>query len=199
MDQSLAALKMLPIVSLTPADFDRWAEHLNRQIAESGRDGRPFFSPMEAVDFRSTERRARFEKGLGILLPQPTWMRVWAVEAADSRYVAHLDLTGSSIPTEKHRATLGIGVEEGFYHRGLGRRLMKVAIEFAALNRIEWIDLSVFSDNQPAIGLYRSLNFEEIGRRNDRFRISGRSVDDITMTLRIKSQVGAPSISGSDL
>ncbi len=28
---------MLTTVSLTPDDFQRWAEHLNRQIAESGR------------------------------------------------------------------------------------------------------------------------------------------------------------------
>ena len=177
---------MLKIVSLTPADFTRWAEHLNRQIAESGRCGRPFFSPMEGVDFASTERRARFEKGLATPLPQPTWMKAWAAESPDSRFVAHLDLTGSSIPSEKHRASLGIGVEESFYWRGLGRRLMQGAIEFATRNNIEWIDLSVFSDNNAAIGLYRSLGFEEVGRRNDRFRLSGRSFDDLTMTLRIK-------------
>ncbi len=178
---------MLKIVSLTPADFKRWAEHMNRQIAESGRCGRPFFSPMEGVDFESTERRARFEKGLATPLPQPTWMRVWAVESPDSRFVAHLDLTGSSIPSEKHRASLGIGVEESFYRRGLGQRLMQEAMEFATRNRIEWIDLSVFSDNHAAIRLYRSLGFEEVGRRNDRFRISGCSVDDVTMTLRIRA------------
>lgn len=34
---------MLTTVALTPVDFKRWAEHLTRQIAESGRDGRPFF------------------------------------------------------------------------------------------------------------------------------------------------------------
>jgi ribosomal protein S18 acetylase RimI-like enzyme len=177
---------MLTTVALTPADFKRWAEHLNRQIAESGRGGRPLFSPMEAIDFESPERGARFENGLSTPLPQPAWMRVWALESPDARFVAHLDLNGSSIPSEKHRATLGIGVEESFYRRGFGRRLMLEAIEFATRNHIEWIDLSVFSDNHAAIGLYRSLGFDEVGRRNDRFRISGRSVDDITMTLRIK-------------
>ncbi|MDP9649951.1 GNAT family N-acetyltransferase [Paraburkholderia caledonica] len=178
---------MLTTVALTPVDSKRWAEHLTRQIAESGRDGRPFFSPLEAADFESPERRARFEDRLSIPLPQPTWMRVWAVEGPDARFIAHLDLNGSSIPSEKHRATLGIGVEEGFYRRGLGRKLMLEAIEFATRNHIEWIDLSVFSDNQAAISLYRYFGFVETGRRDDRFRISGRSVDDITMTLRIKS------------
>jgi ribosomal protein S18 acetylase RimI-like enzyme len=141
---------------------------------------------MEAIDFESPERRARFDNGLSTPVPEPAWMRVWAVESPDARFVAHLDLNGSSIPSEKHRATLDIGVEEGFYRRGFGRRLMLEAIEFATRNDIEWIDLSVFSDNHAVIGLYRSLGFDEVGRRNDTFRISGRSVDDITMTLRIK-------------
>lgn len=177
---------MPTIVALTPADFERWAEHMNRQIAESGRAGRPFFSAMETVDFGSPERRARFETGLTHPVSQPGWLRAWAVEGPDSRFIAHLDLSGSGIPTERHRASLGVGVEERFYRRGLGRRLMKVALEFAARNEIDWIDLSVFGDNRAAIELYRSLGFVEVGRRIDRFRIFGRSVDDVTMTLRIE-------------
>jgi hypothetical protein len=70
---------MLTTIVLTSADFKHWAEHLNRQIAESGRGVRPIFSPMEAIDFESPERRARFEKGLSTPVPQPAWMRVWAV------------------------------------------------------------------------------------------------------------------------
>lgn len=180
---------MTAIVPLTVSDFERWAEHMNRQIAESGRDGRPFFSAMESIDFKSPERRARFEKGVTNPLTQPAWLRAWAVKCPDSRFIAHLDLSGSGIPTELHRASLGIGVEESFYRNGLGRRLMNEAIDFAMHNGIEWIDLSVFSDNYPAIELYRSLRFVEVGRRTDRFRIFGRSVDDVTMTLQIGSLV----------
>jgi hypothetical protein len=55
---------MLTTVALTPVDFKRWAEHLTRQIGDSGRDGRPFFSPLEAVDFESPERCVRFENRL---------------------------------------------------------------------------------------------------------------------------------------
>ncbi|MBB5402586.1 GNAT family N-acetyltransferase [Paraburkholderia youngii] len=177
---------MLKTVALTPADFNRWAEHMNRQIAESGRDGRPFFSPMEAIEFASIERRARFENGLAKPVFEPTWLRMWAIEGPDACLIAHLDLSGSNIPTEQHRATLGIGVEEVFLRQGYGRKLMVQAIEFAQHNHIEWLDLSVFSENKAAICLYLSLGFEEVGRRNDRFRIFGRSVDDVTMTLRLK-------------
>ncbi|WP_042264439.1 GNAT family N-acetyltransferase [Paraburkholderia heleia] len=125
---------MLKTVALTPADFNRWAEHMNRQIAESGRDRRPFFSPMEAIEFASIERRARFENGLAKPVFDPTWLRMWAIEGPDACLIAHLDLSGSNIPTEQHRATLGIGVEEAFHRQGYGRKLMLQAIEFAQHN-----------------------------------------------------------------
>lgn len=177
---------MLPLIALTPTDFKRWAEHMNRLIAEQGRDGRPFFSPMDAVDFESPDFQVRFDKNFAIPIGQPAWMRMWAVESLDADLIAHVDLTGSRVPSEKHRATLGIGVEERFYRQGIGRRLMQEAIVFARLNDIEWMDLYVFSENHAAVELYRALGFEEIGRRNDRFRLGGRSIDDLTMTLRIK-------------
>ncbi len=64
---------------------------------------------------------------------------------------------------------------------------MQRAMDFASSHGIEWIDLSVFSENVPAMSLYRSLGFVETGRREDRFRLSGRSVDDIAMSLRLPS------------
>jgi ribosomal protein S18 acetylase RimI-like enzyme len=65
---------------------------------------------------------------------------------------------------------------------------MLEAIEFARHNHMESIDLPVFGDNHAAIGHYRSLGFEEAGRRDDRFRVSARLVDHNTMTLRIKGK-----------
>jgi ribosomal protein S18 acetylase RimI-like enzyme len=177
---------MLTVIALTSNHFDRWSEHLYRHLAESGKDGLPLFSPIEDVSLASSpERRTRFEMSVDIPVLQPGWMRVWAVEAVGGSLIAHVDLTGSTIPSEKHRATVGIGCERNFHRQGLGRTLMKRAIEFAVENRIEWIDLFVFGENTVALALYKSFGFAEIGRRADRFRIAGRSVDDVMMTLHV--------------
>jgi ribosomal protein S18 acetylase RimI-like enzyme len=77
-----------------------------------------------------------------------------------------------------------------FHRQGFATALMKSAIRFALQQRIEWIDLFVFSENVAAISLYQSLGFVEIGRCMDRFRISGRSFDDVMMTLQISLQGG---------
>ncbi|WP_459711457.1 N-acetyltransferase family protein [Paraburkholderia sp. 2C] len=81
--------------------------------------------------------------------------------------------------------TLGIGCEAAFRRQGIGAMLMRFAIDFALENGIEWIDLFVFGDNAAAIALYKRFGFSESGRRPDRFRLMGRVVDDVMMTLHV--------------
>jgi RimJ/RimL family protein N-acetyltransferase len=177
---------MFTLIGLTPGDFDAWAAHINRQGAESGKNGLPLFSPFEThSDYATPDRKRRFEEGLRTAVGRPNWMRAWAFEDNHGQFVAHLDLVGSSIATEGHRVTLGMGCERAVHRRGLGRALMAHALEFARSEQLEWVDLFVFSENEPAIALYKAFGFEEIGRRRDRFRVAGRSVDDVIMALSL--------------
>ncbi|MFC0691392.1 GNAT family N-acetyltransferase [Paraburkholderia humisilvae] len=177
---------MSKIVAVVPEDFRLWAEHIDRLFAESGRDGQPLFSPFEqAPNVSSPERRTRFERSLALPVRHPGWMRAWSVRDQDQRIIGHLDLFGSNIPSENHRMTLGIGCELSFRRRGMGTVLMRHAIDFALENAIEWIDLFVFSDNAAAVALYRRFGFVDTGRRSDRFRLMGRTVDDVMMTLHV--------------
>jgi RimJ/RimL family protein N-acetyltransferase len=171
---------------VAPEDFSRWAEHIDRLFAESGKQGNPLFSPFERSPYAaSPERQNRFERSLAAPVRQPGWMRAWSVQDSTGRIVGHLDLSGSDVPSENHRMTLGIGCEQAFCRQGIGTKLMQRAVDFALENRIEWIDLFVFSDNVAAIALYERFGFSEAGRRPDRFRLLGRSVDDILMTRRV--------------
>jgi GNAT superfamily N-acetyltransferase len=177
---------MLDVVAVMPTDFRRWTEHIDRLFAESGRNGQPLFSPYEqAPNVSSPERQCRFESSLVVPVRQPGWMRAWSVHDPSQRIVCHLDLSGSNIPSETHRMMLGIGCEPTFQRQGIGATLMRFAIEFALENGIEWIDLFVFGDNIAAIALYKRFGFAESGRRPDRFRLMGRAVDDVMMTLHV--------------
>ena len=49
----------------------------------------------------------------------------------------------------------------------------------------DWVDLHVLLDNEPALAFYRGFGFVEIGRVEDYFRIEGRSIGDVQMTLRL--------------
>ncbi len=67
-------------------------------------------------------------------------------------------------PRIRHVASLGMAVRDDWQGRGIGKALMRSALEMAdqwlALIRVE---LTVFIDNEPAIRLYESFGFKMEG------------------------------------
>lgn len=56
-----------------------------------------------------------------------------------------------------------VAVAEPFRGRGIGRALMEAALDHIRRERGHWAMLQVRADNAPAVHLYRSLGFEDIG------------------------------------
>jgi putative acetyltransferase len=65
--------------------------------------------------------------------------------------------------------SIGMWILPEWRSRGGGRRLMEAALA-ARPSDVHKIELEVFPDNEAAIGLYRSLGFEEEGLRRDHYR-----------------------------
>ncbi|MFZ0227968.1 MAG: ribosomal protein S18-alanine N-acetyltransferase [Mycobacterium sp.] len=63
-----------------------------------------------------------------------------------------------------------IGVDPAYQGRGVGRRLLDELLNVAAGAVVH---LEVRTDNAPAIALYRSVGFVDVGRRRRYYRISG--------------------------
>lgn len=63
-----------------------------------------------------------------------------------------------------------IGVDPIYQGHGIGRRLLDELLTFA---RDGVVDLEVRTDNEPAIALYRSVGFAQIGVRKRYYRVSG--------------------------
>jgi [ribosomal protein S18]-alanine N-acetyltransferase len=63
-----------------------------------------------------------------------------------------------------------IGVDPCYQGRGIGRLLLDELLRFADGGVVY---LEVRTDNEPAIALYRSVGFEQIGVRKRYYRISG--------------------------
>lgn len=87
-----------------------------------------------------------------------------------------------------HHGLLGLSVAEGWRRRGVGRALMTALIGWCRGHPdIERVCLWVFADNEPALGLYRSLGFVEEGRRVREIRYGpGRYSDDLVMALDVR-------------
>ena len=64
----------------------------------------------------------------------------------------------------QHAAELGIGVDVAWQRRGVGKSLVAALLD-SAFNwlQIRRVELNVFTDNHPAIALYRRFGFAEEG------------------------------------
>ena len=100
--------------------------------------------------------------------------------------IGHIDLTGGSLYSALHRARLGIGIERRYRRLGFGRALMDAALDWArGQPTVRWVDLSVFAHNDYARKLYLAYGFREVGVTLDAYRIQGRSIDDVHMSLAV--------------
>jgi ribosomal-protein-alanine N-acetyltransferase len=73
-----------------------------------------------------------------------------------------------------------IGVDHAYQRRGIGRRILDELLDIAADSVVH---LEVRTDNAPAIALYRSVGFTEVGLRKRYYRISG--ADAYTMRREV--------------
>ncbi len=83
------------------------------------------------------------------------------VACVEREIVGMLSLWPSSnSPRRKHAAYLGMAVHDKWQSKGVGTALMRAAIDLAD----NWLDLSrleltVYTDNEPAMRLYKKLGF----------------------------------------
>jgi RimJ/RimL family protein N-acetyltransferase len=172
------------IKELTPLSFPALAEHFMRHRAESGADG-VHFMPF-APDDPNGPTGACADRAFWPV-DKPGWQRWFCAHNTDSgNIVGHVDLKSDPLRAGLHWCHLGIGIEAEYRGQGLGDRLMDVAIGFVEAHPgLACIELRVFSGNTPAIALYRKKGFTELGTLKDRFRLQGRSIDDIVMVRLI--------------
>ncbi len=81
-----------------------------------------------------------------------------------------------------HCGSLGMGVAVSWQGKGVGSMLLAAALDVADnwmnLRRVE---LTVYADNEAAIGLYRKFGFETEGLMRDYAVRDGRWVDTLAM------------------
>ncbi len=85
----------------------------------------------------------------------------------------------------KHVGTFGISVAKNFRGEGLGKELMRRALEEAPGIGISHVELRVYEGNGPAIQLYAQMGFEEVGRLPEAIRYKDRLVASIMMWKKL--------------
>jgi putative acetyltransferase len=108
------------------------------------------------------------------------------VAVVDGEVVGVIGLHTSSKPRANQRAEIGMMVRDDWQGKGVGTALMRAVIDLADkwlnLTRLE---LTVFTDNESAIALYRKFGFEIEGTLRKYAFCDGRFLDAYAMA-RVK-------------
>lgn len=96
--------------------------------------------------------------------------------------IANANVSRNTRPRRIHTAGIGMGVREEWQGRGVGTALLAALLDVADnWWQVTRVHLEVYTDNEPAIALYRKFGFEIEGTlRQDAFR-DGEYIDSHVM------------------
>ncbi|MFZ8335900.1 GNAT family N-acetyltransferase [Staphylococcus aureus] len=81
----------------------------------------------------------------------------------------------------KHVAKIDLGVKKLYQHRGIGQALLDAIMAWCLNNQIHRIEANVPLNNQPALELFKSADFQIEGVLKDKLFIDGKYYDDYMM------------------
>ncbi|MBO8164397.1 MAG: GNAT family N-acetyltransferase [Brevibacillus sp.] len=107
---------------------------------------------------------------------------MYTVAVLDDEVVGAAQLKRGQLQMNAHVATLRIWVGPNYRGLGIGKELMRYAIDWAEAHGLEKISLDVFSNNQRAVEMYKRYGFVVEGTRKKQFILNGEYVDEVLMS-----------------
>ncbi|MBI3415880.1 MAG: GNAT family N-acetyltransferase [Verrucomicrobia bacterium] len=111
---------------------------------------------------------------------------VHLVALVDDAVVGWCDITPASFEGMTHAGRLGMGVKAGFRGQGIGKGLLKAALNRAFSQGLERVELEVFRSNAAAIRLYEAHGFLREGVKVRARKLDGMA-DDILLFAMFKN------------
>jgi RimJ/RimL family protein N-acetyltransferase len=99
----------------------------------------------------------------------------------DGQVVGWCDIRPRTRETMRHSGVLGMGVASTHRGLGIGAQLLAATLESSFASGITRVELSVLSDNGPAIALYRRFGFEPEGLSRRYLVLDGIERDALLM------------------
>lgn len=107
------------------------------------------------------------------------------VALSEEKVIGWCDITSLDRPVFAHIGSLGIGVLASYRGHGIGKALIKTALQKAEEKGLTRIELTVRENNKPAIALYEKFGFVAEGVHKNGVCIDGVYENHIFMALLI--------------
>lgn len=121
-----------------------------------------------------------WKKKLAASCSNPDHVQLCAI--VNGELVGSAGLTVGSGVRARHSATFGMAVRDDYQNKGIGKALMTALLDLADnwYNLVR-VQLDVYTDNEPAIGLYKKFGFVVEGTLRARAFRDGKYVDCFMM------------------
>lgn len=127
---------------------------------------------------------------------EATWLgnRLIEIESGNAIHVSafakgiligNCEVTRGKVSDEFHHGTLGISVSKEYRNTGIGREMLRTAIEECRKENLKTIELEAFGNNQRAIHLYESVGFKQVGVIPKKMHRNGRFYDSVVMSIEL--------------
>lgn len=111
---------------------------------------------------------------------------IYLLAIIEKKIVGSLNYSGGGRPRTQHTGEFGMSVLRDFQGQGIGAILLDALLEWGVSNPIvKKINLRVRSDNDIAISLYLSRNFQEEGRISREMYINDQYYDNMWMGIEV--------------
>lgn len=130
------------------------------------------------------ERKTTPEQQLKQLehIEQQSNSTIFVAEHETGKLVGYLIAIGGSVKRTRHSAYLVIGILEEYRGLGLGTNLFQRMEEWAVNSNITRLELTVVTQNEAGVALYKRSGFETEGVKRKSLKIDNKFYDEYFMS-----------------
>lgn len=107
------------------------------------------------------------------------------VAVDEDEIVGYLGISRSHLAKLTHMAKFTVGVLEDYQRQGIATKLIDFAEEWAKEKDITRLEITVVTENEPALALFEKTGFEQEGTRKDSVNLDGDFYDEFYMAKEI--------------
>lgn len=104
------------------------------------------------------------------------------VAGENGKLIGYLFVLGGSVKRTKHSAYLVMGILQEYRGQGIGTKLFDKATNWASKHKISRLELTVVTNNESGVALYKKCGFEIEGTKRNSLMINDRAYDEYYMS-----------------